>query len=215
MEFVNRKKIQAKGAYFQISKSIHEKYGSSLALGIVPKKTVNGKLMPNYDEVKTIFCSFNQASKIANKLFVAANEAVRGSDEILSDKFFEYQVGKTNIEFEIDIRQKEVLMTFANGDSKQIILDVDTAFVVSDLIKSRLIELDMEDEKEESKEIQPENLDSIKIKEYNRIKVLLEETGFFTSDGIQQMIELERKKNPKVDYLDVVKELALRVGVKL
>jgi hypothetical protein len=190
---------------------VHEKYGKSLCLGIIPKKTENNKIMPNYDEVKAIFCSFNQASKIANKLFVSAYNTLMGDGELDSSLFFEYKVGKTTIEYGFDYTKKEVELTFSNGDSKSVIFDIDTCFVATDLIKSRLYELEVDEDSQETQAPQESSED----KERKRIfKAICAESKFLNADAVQDMLERGRKQYPNKSDVDILKEIGRPFGVE-
>jgi hypothetical protein len=212
MEFLNRKKIQAKGAYFQVSTSVHEKYGKSLCLGIIPKKTENNKIMPNYDEVKAIFCSFNQASKIANKLFLAGYEALIEIDGLAIEKFYEYKVGKTTIEYSTDWAKKEVQMTFSNGDCASVIFDIDTCFVATDLIKSRLNDLEFDEDTTDNQLQAEENSED---KERKRLfHAIVKNSMFLNEDAVQDMLERGRKQFPEKSDVDILKEIGRPFGVE-
>lgn len=212
MRFENQKKIQATKAYFQISTGIHDKYGKSLAITIIPKQTVDGKPRPDYDNYKCVLCSFNQASKIANKLFLAAELCLIGGSDEITSKFFEYKVGKTKIEFGIDEQKKQVILIFENGDSVEVIFDLDVAFVCCDLIKSRLNEFELEEDKSDSnntgqQEEQPTEED-IENEVTKKIFEALTKTPYFNDDGVQAYLEEQRKKQPKKKSSEILKELA-------
>lgn len=211
MEFLNSKKINGRGGYFQVAIAIHEKYPRAIAIGLIPKATKNGKYVPDYDKSKKLLCSFNQASRLANRITIFAYAALFNNIKTV-EKYSEMSIGKSEIVLYFVAEKNEIELEITNNDeSVSVLFDIDTAMIASDLVKSRLFEI------ESDLEIDQSNQSNIKINtpilvrtEHEKFRLEKEKllaTGYFETNKIDEYISLEKKRYPSKSKLQIVMEL--------
>ena len=112
MKFINKKKINGEGKYFQVSIGVHKKNGTCMSVGIIPKAKIGHSYGPDYKNATNVLLStWNQAARLSNMLMIFARDCLHRDDSLNNSDFSILETKKAEISVDMHAEKRQIRLT--------------------------------------------------------------------------------------------------------